>query len=304
MNSQAELSHVLWLLNGEDMEELTFKERPVDSTRILYTPSAFAKSSLLYLQETGELYARIAHTNQRSDLASYLFFIVLSGKGALTYADERHALTPGDCVFIDCRKPYAHSTDQDLWVLKWVHFNGPAMQGVYQKYMDRGGKCVFHAEDAGPYTSLLSALYGVAISPDYVRDMRINELLSRLLVLLMEAGWSESRDQKSVYERHTLLDVKDFLTENFQKTIALDELAEMFYLNKFYLARIFKARYGSSILNFIIALRVSHAKRLLRFSGLSIGEIGEACGMPDGNYFSRVFRKAEGMSPSEYRKQW
>lgn len=33
-------------------------------------------------------------------------------------------------------------------------------------------------------------------------------------------------------------------------------------------------------------------------------KIGEACGMPDANYFSRVFRRVEGISPSEYRKQW
>jgi len=86
--------------------------------------------------------------------------------------------------------------------------------------------------------------------------------------------------------------------------LPLDELAERFFINKFYLTRIFKEQYGYSVVNYIMVLRIARAKQLLRFSDLSMEKIGEACGMPDANYFSRVFRRVEGTSPSEYRKQW
>lgn len=286
------------------MEELSFRDQPVDSTRILYTPSTFAKSSLLHLQEAGELQAKMPHTNQRSNLASYLFFIVLRGEGTLTYEGSAHSLREGDCVFIDCRRPYAHATSGALWALKWAHFDGPNMVGVYQKYLERGGKCRFHPENAERYTELLSTIYQTAVSTDYVRDMRINELLSRLLTLLMEASWSPISAKKAASERHVLRDVKGYLDENFAKKIALDELAERFFINKFYLTRIFKEQYGYSVVNYIMVLRIARAKQLLRFSDSSMEKIGEACGMPDANYFSRVFRRVEGTSPSEYRKQW
>ena len=55
----------------------------VASNRILYTPSIFARSSLLHLQEIGELEARRAHTSSRSGLQSYLFITVVSGEGSL-----------------------------------------------------------------------------------------------------------------------------------------------------------------------------------------------------------------------------
>ena len=45
-------------------------------------------------------------------------------------------------------------------------------------------------------------------------------------------------------------------------------------------------------------------KQLLRFTDMTVDEIGVAVGMGDANYFSRMFRKVEGSSPSEYRKQW
>lgn len=286
------------------MSELTFREQPVDSQRVLYTPSVFAKTSLLHLQEVGELQAKIAHTNQRNHLASYLFFVVLSGEGSLIYEGNTYSLQSGDCVFIDCRKPYAHTTADLLWCLKWAHFDGPNMYGIYQKYCERGGTCWFHPENADSFISLLSQIYLTAVTADYVRDMRINEALSKLLTLLMEASWSPADAKKATLERHVLKDAKGYLDENFAKKITLDALANRFFINKFYLTRIFKEQYGYSVISYITVLRIAHAKRLLRFSDLTMDKIGEACGMADTNYFSRVFRKIEGVSPSEYKKQW
>ena len=67
------------------MNELFTNQGTVDSNRILYTASPFARSSLLHLQEVGELTALQPHTSSRSNLPSYLFFTVVSGEGVLTY---------------------------------------------------------------------------------------------------------------------------------------------------------------------------------------------------------------------------
>jgi AraC-like DNA-binding protein len=286
------------------MEEWTFRGEPVDTTRVLYTPSAFARASLLHLQEAGTLQAKSPHTNRRSNLASYLFFVVLRGEGTLTYEGEAHALAQGDCVFVDCQKPYAHATGDALWALQWVHFYGANMRDIYQKYRERGGKCAFRPDDLATYTALLSGIYDTAVSADYIRDMRLNEQLSALLTLLMAASWSPGGAKKTASESEVLKAVKRYLDEHFAEKITLDALADRFYLNKFYLARLFKAQTGQSVGQSITILRVAQAKRLLRFSDWTMEKIGAACGMPDANYFSRVFRKSEGMNPSEYRKQW
>ena len=57
----------------------------VSSSRIIYTPSTFARTSLLHLQEVGSLQAVHPHTSTRTDLVSFLCFVVLSGKGSLKY---------------------------------------------------------------------------------------------------------------------------------------------------------------------------------------------------------------------------
>ena len=185
----------------------------VQSSRILYTPSPFARSSLLHLQEVGSLTAIKPHTSKREKLQSYLCFMVEDGEGELIYEGKKYELRSGDVVFIDCRKAYSHSTgnahsvgnsnrtcdkhsaDEDsvsdnLWSLRWCHFYGPSMPAIYAKYCERGGQPVIRGGDASrgadvsQYSTIISDIYTLASSSDYIRDMRINGKLNDLLTLV------------------------------------------------------------------------------------------------------------------------
>ena len=59
-----------------------------------------------------------------------------------------------------------------------------------------------------------------------------------------------------------------------------------------------------TISSYLISKRITRAKHLLRFTQMTIDEVGCAVGMDGAGYFSRMFKKAEGISPKEYRKQW
>ena len=275
----------------------------VKSTRIIYTPSTFARTSLLHLQEVGSLQAIHPHTSMRSNLVSFLCFVVLSGEGELSYDGQNYQLHSGDCVFIDCRKAYSHSTSDNLWSLQWCHFYAPSLPAVYEKYKERGGRPLFHPENIDLFTGLLSDLYNLAAMSDYIRDMRINEKLGTLLTLLMEQSWHPECMTVS-RKRMELIEIKKHLDEHYAEKITLDDLAKRFFINKFYLSKIFKETYGTTVNNYLISKRITRAKQLLRFTDMTVDEIGVAVGMGDANYFSRMFRKVEGTSPSEYRKQW
>lgn len=283
----------------------------VRASRIIYTPSAFARSSLVYLQEVGSFESLSPHVSKRSNLVSFLCFIVLSGRGQLSYEGEVYKLAVGDCVFIDCQKAYSHSTgypceencNEDLWSLQWCHFYAPSLSNVYKKYRERGGRPVFHPENVILFTDLLTELYDLASSSDYLRDMRINEKLAALLTLLMEQ--SKLLENVSMSRKQVELSaIKTYLDEHYAEKIMLDNLAEHFFINKFYMTKIFKEKYGTTIVNYLIFKRITRAKQLLRFTDMTIDEIGVEVGMDSANYFSRAFHKVEGISPSEYRKQW
>ena len=161
----------------------------------------------------------------------------------------------------------------------------------------------FHTERAHEYLLLWKNLFAVASSNDHVRDMRINEHLSTLLTLLMIESWHPSR-QKPGVKQSSVTSVESYLRENYKKKIVLDELADQFFINKYYLSRSFKKRYGISLWTYLLQLRITEAKTQLRFTDKTIEQIALDCGFEELNYFSRTFRKIEGISPSEYRRKW
>lgn len=277
----------------------------VSSDRILYTPSPFARSSLLYLQEIGELEALQQHTSSREHLASCLFFMVKAGEGKLFYENREYQLQPGSCVFIDCDSPYAHATDTNLWTIRWAHFHGPALPSVYAKYRERGGQAAF-SPSAAVFVKLEESwqvLMAAAKSDDYVRDMVINQHLAALLTVLMRESW-HPEGKRNVSKGALALDVKEYIDGHFSEELTLDQLSGRFYINKYYLSKSFKAQFGQTLSSYIQMVRVTQAKRLLRFTSKTVEEIGEMVGIRPASYFSEVFNAVEGVSPSVYRKMW
>lgn len=286
------------------MESPMFDGELVHSSRILYTPSPFARTNLLHLQEVGSLQARQPHASVRQGLASYLVFLVESGSGILEYDGTQRPLQAGDCVFLDCRRPYLHRTGDDLWRLRWAHFYGPNMGGIYKKYEERGGQPAFRTAQPQRYRALLQELYALAGSDDYVRDMQICARLFDLLTLLMEESWHPDRGRISRGKRQSVQEIKDYLDAHYTEKITLDALAERFYINKFYLTRVFKEQFGQSVNGYLVQLRITQAKRMLRFTDNSMETIAQECGLHDANYFARLFKKIEGVTPGEYRRRW
>ena len=270
-----------------------------ESKRTIYNPSDFAKKSLIYLQEVGKTKTLSKHTSKREKLDSYLFFIVLDGSGALRYNNQEHKLDKGSCVFIDCNNKYSHTSDN--WTIEWIHFYGENMKDIYDKYLGRNGKPVFYSHSYSKYETLIDEIQTIADSNDFIKDMNIYERIVSLLSLLMNETVYESEDKKRIYD---IDEIKKYIDSNYLNDISLDELSGKFYINKFYLTRLFKETYGLTIKEYILSKRISKAKEMLRYDGSSIEDIGIACGISDPNYFSRVFKKIEGITPNMYRKLW
>ena len=282
----------------------TNKSAIVSSNRVLYTPSSFAKSSLLHLQEIGELTAQRPHVSSRSGLRSYLFFMVLSGSGSLNYEGKEYDLKRGDCVFIDCQKPYSHSTaENDLWSLQWVHFYGPTLYLIYDKYIERGGQSVFSPPSMDKIQTIWESLMGVAKGIDYMKDMFINQYLSELLVCIMSESWHPEY-RTTTPKKQNLSNIRDYLDNHYSERITLDDLANQFYVDKYYLTKIFKEQFGQSVNTYLANIRITKAKQLLRFSNMTVEEIGYEVGIGAPAYFSRVFKNIEGISPKQFREQW
>ena len=147
-------------------------------------------------------------------------------------------------------------------------------------------------------------LMSTAKSDDYMRDMLINQHLCALLTLIMSESWHPEDQEGMPKKRSMLLPIKEYLDSNYPHKISLDDLAERYFINKYYLSKSFKEQYGVSVNNYLLSVRITKAKQLLRFSDKSIEQIGLECGLGQAHYFSSKFKEIEGVPPSIYREQW
>ena len=279
--------------------------KTVNTQRIQYTPSTFARTSLLHLSETGTLTALKEHTSARENLGGYLLLVVEAGCGVVRTGNKEYKMNAGEVAFIDCSKPYSHSTSGVLWTISWVHFNGPTLSSIYSKFLQRSGKPVFSS--CSDYASLLHELYNTAEGASYVRDMKISTLLSELLEHIMEDCWNEGA-YATGRSATDLTAIKAYLDEHYPEKITLQSLSTTFYVEKTYLSRAFKSQYGINLMDYLTIVRINKVKELLRFGVdgrvAKLAEIAELTGFSSEQHLSARFKRMEGCSPSEYRMKW
>lgn len=271
--------------------------------RILATPTPFARQHYLYVQEVGALKSIEPHISSRNGLDSYLFFLVLGGRGTFRYNGIPYELKQGNCVWVDCHKPYAHESSKTApWELKWVHFYGAEVSCFYESFQSHEEGFVFTPSNPGSFNETLSKLFTL-----YQNDTSGKELLShKYLTDIMTGCLLENTEsnQKSEGMQGKLEEIRDYMKNHFREEITLERLSELFFVSKYHLAREYRRVFGVTPGNDLTGIRISEAKSLLRFTTEPIAAIARACGYPDANYFARAFRRCEGISPLEYRRKW
>jgi len=94
----------------------------------------------------------------------------------------------------------------------------------------------------------------------------------------------------------------DYIVKNSDRKITIDEVAQYVYLSPCYLSRIFKQNLGCTLMEYLTQVRVEKAKAMLRDPKYNITQVAEESGFEDPGYFTRVFKKIEGITPSRYKQ--
>lgn len=141
-------------------------------------------------------------------------------------------------------------------------------------------------------------------SPDSYSACMTKQLFQTLIIkLLRHKNTLPNYHGVAVHsEDSSLTDAMNYIAANFHNNITLDDVANRLHLNASYLSNKFKTINGISFKKYINSIRLNHAEKLLLETNKSITEIALECGYETSNYFGDVFRKVNGVSPSEFRR--
>lgn len=135
-------------------------------------------------------------------------------------------------------------------------------------------------------------------------DKVISSLFTSALLFLGDCDNQLNRKEYTPEKQlpASLISIITYLNTNYKEEIRLEDLANIFFISKNCILYNFKRYMNCTPVTYLTKLRITHAKKLLRETYMTINEISISCGFSSPNYFGDVFKHYENMNPSEYRK--
>ncbi|WP_264537577.1 AraC family transcriptional regulator [Flavobacterium sp. N1736] len=155
-----------------------------------------------------------------------------------------------------------------------------------------------NADLATTINKLLKECMSTSITKDALADLALKELLIRII----QTQNLKSLDNGTLIQPNNLIfEMTEFIKLNLKGNINLKSLSEKACMSTVSFYRFFKRELGMSPIEYILKEKIKHAKKLLQNPELQINEICYLSGFVDANYFTRVFKKHEGITPKQYK---
>lgn len=184
----------------------------------------------------------------------------------------------------------------------WIHFTGSEVKNILRSYGFQDNKRVFSVGSSMEYERVFKRII-LELQRCQVNYEEMLTLLLRHLFIIFERELKREHIVKNEYLDREMDIAVSFFNENYNRDISIEEYASSRGMSVSWFIRNFKKYTGQTPMQFIVSLRINNAQILLETTEYSINEISSIVGYENQLYFSRLFRKQKGYSPTEYRKK-
>ena len=251
------------------------------------------------------LYVTYAHYSEEwnstlhTHTCAELFFIT-KGHGVFQVGAERFPVAINDLIAVNTSVPHTE-TSQDGSPMEYVVLGVEGLETL----ADISGCALLHlAGEQEAVSACLRLMVQEIRSPQPGCSAVCQNLLEVILWRLRRRGDFALGDAPAGPRASRECDlVRRYIDNHFKESLDLEQLAALVHVNKYYLAHAFKKEFGISPISFLIARRIQESRFLLAETDHTLSQIAHILGFSSLSYFSQSFRKAEGISPLEYRKR-
>lgn len=237
------------------------------------------------------------HVVRPDGLVSCQILFTRSGSGVLRVDGRDFIQAPGSIFFLASGVPHEYFPAADRWETAWVVFRGNQIKEL----MTEMGFGEWHEKSSAELSGcerIFSRMMSAAADPIHGGE-RCSRLVYEYILEVRSLFFSGGSQGGT--PRLTDPAVK-FMDENFSRDITLEELAALCGVSLQHFCRVFRQQCGMRPMEYLALRRVAEAKRLLSTTELSVSEISAMTGYSTPTYFGTVFRRCEGLSPSEWRR--
>ena len=151
----------------------------------------------------------------------------------------------------------------------------------------------------------LNEEHGICLTRAMVEEMTAAEdefIRSAVNMMTMCASYLYANELIRATPNILLHQLKEFIRSNLRGDLTLESVCRHFYISRTKLYQLSKDTFGMGFSQFVRSERIREAKRLLRAGGMTVSEVAAEVGIPDDNYFIRIFRDEVGATPLKYMR--
>ena len=238
---------------------------------------------------------------ERREHDDNLLIYCLDGKGKIRVNQKNIAVNSGDLIVLPRGTAHQYASSLNYpWTIYWCHFEGELadhfidhLQTPKQKPVVRLG---LHSSLVSEFDALLEARHSSYHLNAFINAAnQLRQILTHI-ALLQPLVRNQDADSFNLEKIHSLMQAR------IHEQLDIDTMAASVNLSKFHFIKKYKDATGTTPINHFIQLKIERACHLLDISTKTIAEVAFMVGYEDAYYFSRIFRKVMGISPTQYRK--
>ncbi|WP_041669234.1 AraC family transcriptional regulator [Acetobacterium woodii] len=237
-------------------------------------------------------------------IAHHELILITGGKGKITIGEKKYPLKEGMLFYICPDIPHSFRSDKEnRMCFRSVHFSFAEVtvgNGHWKIKNDEDRLQLSTGRDVKD-DYLIQDLFNKLVEswfskpPGY--EFITKTLLQQLLIAIIQNNRKHHQNQATSLKIEKII---TYMHQNIEKKLTLTELSKMVELSATYLSRTFKETTGYSVIAFFNKVKIDKAKELMSEGNKKVKEVAEVLGFTDEFYFSRVFKKNEGISPTDF----
>lgn len=262
--------------------------------------SSYNKNSILSVEQLGRDISTPGFSYPHYD-NTYVLSVVRNGKGTLETDGKKYNLSKND-AFITQPNVLSIQTadDEDPWELCFVSFQGDRAKDILEKTVFKNGAITVKLKNGDLAEEIIRCAVQLNTKPH--SDFTLLEYFFRFLSYL-DSQKNYITSDEEINQNKYVTEIKKYIHSTYPETIKISEISDKLSINRSHLYRIFKNEVGMGVEDYIINIRISHAKSLLKDTSLSVTAVSALVGYKNYTTFFKRFKETTGLTPIEYRQK-